>query len=427
MTAADPHGTSTTDRSDIANPAETAASTVRALDTPLSSRAIFWQPRHVTRSPLLVHLPYLFWLVESGRPRRIVQVGLGDGVGFMAFCQAVDKLDATGSCLGITTPDTSFPDDMRRAHAEYYSEFSAILQHDDTDGMRAAARAPIDMLVLDAQLTETMIAKLQARWMPSLSERAVVVVLNPEAHATSEEARDFLRDIADSADRVAQPAGRSGPRTILAGRSVPERLARLAQLDSAGRDALIVEQVFGRLGQAIEQESRAAAQASALESSRQKLDALTETLGEREDDLAQTRAQLKRSETTLVSQEETINTIQSQLFDLRENEKGTLAQLQAVQKERDEAFGECDRIRAQLEEAQEKRQGFYAQNTELKAKRDSLITERDARVKDIAVLTKDYDKKIKALERRIALMESSTSWRITAPIRAAIRLVSRRK
>ena len=68
---------------------------------PRATRALFWRPRMLEDAPWILHAPFAFWLVETCRPRRIVELGLGRGVSYFAFCQAVDKLALEARCVGI--------------------------------------------------------------------------------------------------------------------------------------------------------------------------------------------------------------------------------------------------------------------------------------------------------------------------------------
>lgn len=62
-------------------------------DAVLSSSVIkpmLLRPRFMKESDLLLHLPFLFWLVNAVRPARSAVLGLGNGVAFLALCQAIE-------------------------------------------------------------------------------------------------------------------------------------------------------------------------------------------------------------------------------------------------------------------------------------------------------------------------------------------------
>ena len=69
---------------------------------------VFEQPRRIAPYPFWVeHIPFAFFLVDSLRPRLLVELGVQSGNSFNAFCQAVKTLghglavEATGEPDGI--------------------------------------------------------------------------------------------------------------------------------------------------------------------------------------------------------------------------------------------------------------------------------------------------------------------------------------
>ena len=60
----------------------------------LSSKAMFWRPKYLCSSDWLDHLPFAFWLMESIKPKIVVELGAASGAAYFAFCQALDKLNA---------------------------------------------------------------------------------------------------------------------------------------------------------------------------------------------------------------------------------------------------------------------------------------------------------------------------------------------
>jgi hypothetical protein len=451
----------------------------QGINVTLSSRAAFWLPRHVQDSTSLRHLPYLFWLVETCQPSRTVQLGLGDGVAFMGLCQAVDKLDEGGACIGVAASDAHplLPPDFAREHESHYADFSTIEASASDYWGNTPHQPDIDLLVIDCALTETMQTGLRADWLPRLSARGLLVILNPHVNASTPAGRAFLDSLKKAHANTKFGGGPDSPQTYCYGGVQPDRLVRLSQLLPNSPDQLMLRQVFQRLGQSLELVESAKTRAEVLRLMQSKLDRLTETLDEREDLLGKLKNELKSSEENEKTQAELFSVLQARFADLQarltaQTEEGQaiktkLAEAQEkrqafyarsteLQAERDQlaadlqartqdlaALGtdyetrlaalqaqestraqEVEALQTKLAEAQEKRQAFYARSTELQAERDQLRSELLDRVADISELVRDYEHRIEAsskeaaiAKRRIQKIEATISWRVSAPFR----------
>jgi len=69
--------------------------------SPAMFQSIFWKPRFQAASPIASHIPFLFWAVAAVRPQRVAVLGCDDGVAHFALCQAIDKLNIDCIALGI--------------------------------------------------------------------------------------------------------------------------------------------------------------------------------------------------------------------------------------------------------------------------------------------------------------------------------------
>jgi hypothetical protein len=290
------------------------------LLTPLSSRVLFWQPRFVVGSDALHALPYLFWLVETLRPARAVQIGIGDGVSYFGLCQAVDKLGLETMCLGLDWPaldkmgrDKPAPAAIADHQASHYPDISRILAEDPATAHRHL-RGGMDLLVINTPLTPALIDTLRKHWQPLLSDSAVLVVLGADLASADAQVRDFLAGFVTGCPVVELDIG--GPiLTVLLGKDQPDRLTRLAALEPGRPGYAEARQVFARLGTGLRQEQLA--KFRTLEVKKAKA-TLTEMEAEAEDHKARLEATRAERDTALEAEADTAAfaaSLQARLFD----------------------------------------------------------------------------------------------------------------
>lgn len=78
--------------------------TLPALMTALDiGQEVDWDPQHLGYSAWLEHVPFAFWLVKVLRPRSIVELGTHHAVSYSAFCQAVERCGYETRCSAIDT------------------------------------------------------------------------------------------------------------------------------------------------------------------------------------------------------------------------------------------------------------------------------------------------------------------------------------
>src|SRR5688572_20314182 len=114
-----------------------------------------FQPRFYSGGPMRFHLPLLYDLVASERPKLVVTVGWSDGEGFFTLCQAASEQGVDNRCVAVRrerTGESEEYDAAWRKGRDYGEEFYG----DRTRFFAANARAlaevadgSIDLLLLD--------------------------------------------------------------------------------------------------------------------------------------------------------------------------------------------------------------------------------------------------------------------------------------
>lgn len=386
----------------IADENRTPSEIDQDLHIPLTSRAVFWQPRHLALSDTLLHVPFLFWLVETCRPANIVQIGTGDGIGFMALCQAVDKLSLAAPCIGLNpVPDTpSLPEPLAEQHRTHYDDFSFVIQDDPANAMRHVHESGIDLLVLNTELTDDLIMALRAHWQSRLSDQAVVVVCNPGRLAQRQPAREFLESLGAACPTIRLQHAENDIETYLVGKDQPERLKKLAALGIGAPGYLAARQVFTRLGQGLHQGQLARAGEVALRKAEAAVDEARKRLGERENELQAIRKEIERAQTSEAEQAAVVADLQARLFD---------AERALAEEQENSATKEAlEKLQAELAESQEKRKAFYTKSADLEARNAELsqkIKESDEAYSRVA-------KRVPALESQITDLEKANGERL---------------
>jgi GT2 family glycosyltransferase len=163
-----------------------------------------WEPIHLAPpKPWAGHLPFAFWLVKALRPRTLVELGTHSGNSYFAFCQAIAAFVPSGRAYAVDTwagdehagyyGEDVFAD-VSRVNATHFSGFSTLLRStfDDarayfpTANEEGGLETGIDLLHIDGLHTYDAVKHDFETWRGALSRKAVVVF-----HDTNVRERDF--------------------------------------------------------------------------------------------------------------------------------------------------------------------------------------------------------------------------------------------
>lgn len=409
--------------------ATTVQSTPFEIGAPLTSRTLFWRARYLRKSANLHHLPFLFWLIDVVRPRGFVELGLSDGVTYFAGCQALDKLDIDTRAQGIAFQEPGagdsdrIPEDIRAYNDAQYMEFSRLSGRFEASGeaMKRAAASfadkSIDLLHVNLDLDQDMIASLNNDWTRKLSDRSVVLFSAPRTRFATGPARDFLDGIAARYPNTTLEAG-DGMLVVLFGARRAERLVQLCDLKLGMSGYTEVHQVFRRLGASsyfeclVAEEQARATQADAktreaeaaldqqkaeLDTRQQTIDELRVAYDERSRQAATFQSELfdlQKEHDTMAAQDgerqtelETLRARVETLMreaELRENARKQaeqeVANLRAKAMEGEQRLREVEALRSQSNERQVALQAALQEKAGLQASLSKLQGEAEAQV-----------------------------------------------
>jgi hypothetical protein len=362
-------------------PSSALAEALRALALP----AMFWRPAWTGTSPEagaagLVHVPFFFWLVEAQRPRVVVSLGARDGLFHLAACQAVERLGLDARCLAADpwedapgeVPGTAFA--AVRAENDYrYPGFAQLLRLPADAAVQFPA-PPVDLLHLDLRLAPD--ADLRV-WLPKFADNAVV--LAEGVGTTGGTAAASFAELAARHPGFDFVHGEGLALAVLGRRPQPP-LRRLIAADPALRQG--VREIFARLGRGVADATALpvlAGRAAVLEAEAERLEA-TGTRAVQAQAAAEAEAAALRAE---------------------------VAALRTLVQHRDESLtarvSELSNLTVELEHARAA-QGLA----------QAVKAAPDVRYNELLV----YARK---LERAHAGVLASTAWRMTEPMRGALR------
>lgn len=400
------------------------------LYAPIATQALFWRPRFVFPSPMVDQIPYLFWLIDVIRPRSVVQIGLGDGLAYLSICQAVEKLGLRSTLLGVDIGSAEGADpadlaDLRDRHNAEYGDFSH-LSRGGAGVVGAHCPDDLDVLVINAPLDDPEVeACIEVCWR-KLSDRAVILVC--QADTVLSQNPVWARRLNPAGQRaIVGPLspGRGKLGVIPHGEHQPERLLALCGGAADTPVRMVARQVFGRLGQALQDaidltELRGAHQREMHDhrQSRAEAQSLRRDLMAAEDSIAATEAAmaevLQKLATATAAHSADIGRIEAMRHDLAQMDTRL-----------------ADEQRAQLQDLSHKLEAAQEKIAELEQRHAQ-------RVEDISALEQDFRERSEAQQARITELEqklartegdkqslraevdallASTSWRITEPLR----------
>ncbi|MBR0904589.1 class I SAM-dependent methyltransferase [Bradyrhizobium liaoningense] len=148
------------------------------------SPASFWSPDKLVNSAWLEHAPFAFWLVNAMRPRSIVELGTHHGYSYLAFCQAVKRLDLRAQCYAVDTwqgdvHSGQYTDDvyqnLKAYHDTRFAEFSRMVRTRFDEAAEHFGGGTIDLLHIDGRHFYDDVKADFEIWRSKLSSRAVVL------------------------------------------------------------------------------------------------------------------------------------------------------------------------------------------------------------------------------------------------------------
>ncbi len=360
-------------------------------------RPIFWRPSYIAQSAWLEHIPFAFWLVDTLRPRKIVELGTHYGSSYFSFCQAITKLDLETQCYAVDTwggdeHAGQYGEEVYRQVSEHnqqhYSDFSTLVRSTFDQALEHFPQGSIDLLHIDGLHTLEAVRHDFESWLPKLSDRAVVIM-----HDTNVRERGF--GVFQLLDELKQQyphfefAHGHGLGVIGVGSEQSSEMMSLYDLSGNASATRQVQEVFSRLGKACgyswengeikrqmvalqanqQAEAQDVMEQQALERGRlaEKITAQHHAIKELESKLAQHADQSAE----LVLQKQQVSALTAELAKSTQHAVELQTTLNVCEQQRDENLASQQKLETMLAETQER-------FTQTAAERDLIAQEKQS-------------------------------------------------
>lgn len=155
-----------------------------------------WDPVRIAQpGPWTGHIPFAFWLVKTLLPASFVELGTHSGNSYFAFCQALNVFCQGARAYAVDTWEgdehagyygQAVYDDVARFNETQFAQFSTLIRSRFDTAREYFAEGSIDLLHIDGLHTYDAVRHDFDTWYPALSRRGVVVL-----HDVNVRERDF--------------------------------------------------------------------------------------------------------------------------------------------------------------------------------------------------------------------------------------------
>ena len=411
---------------------------------------IDWDPEHLVLSAWMEHVPFAFWLMKVLRPTCFVELGTERGVSYAAFCQAVERFETGSRCYAVDTwrgdehaghYDESVYHQIADLNDRRFRRFSTLLRTTFAEALPYFSDGEIDLLHIDGLHTYEAVAEDFRTWRPKLSSRAVVLF-----HDTNVRRDDFgvwrLWQELKAQYPHFEFAHGYGLGVIGVGEDLPAPIRALFHASERDDLQVAVQGLFAARGRAIHlaydlnaAHQRTATVSGKVASLQQEAAALRDQSAALLNELATLRQQLEAAQAAAAANQTAVATSQAAAAASQAATEATQTQLAVTQAEvsalrQQLAAGsdEADALRAQLavatDEVKELNQRLLNERAQALAEQVRL----SGQVSDAAAHYAGVEAQLRAqlalAEARCSALLTSTSWRVTAPLRAVKTAVS---
>lgn len=373
---------------------------------------LFWEPRRlVLPGAWAGHISTAFWLVNAVQPRVLVELGTHSGNSYSAFCQAVSQYGLSTRCFAVDTwrGDEHAGEygeeiflDISKFNELYYAGFSKLLRMTFDEARTYFLSQPhgeIDLLHIDGLHTYEAVKHDFDTWVDALSERAVVLF-----HDINVREREFGVWKLWQELSVKYPSfefdNSEGLGVLCVGSESVPHMAKLVELGAVPEAAAKIRALFAARGEAFQRH------AQVIDLDRH----ATNLAGE----ITRLSHEAQRVEGEL---NQRIESLTAELTQERSAQQAMKAEASRAKDMLDQRIAELSTESARAKEgllAKTKHEQLSSKIEHLEAQLASQRSEHEAQIHSL------LESELSERNRLVESYQDSTSWRVTAPMRAMI-------
>lgn len=213
--------------------------------------------------PWIGHIPFAFWLLEQARPGGdLVELGTHAGNSYFTFCQAVLANGLPTRCHAVDSWEgdrhsLAYGEEVYQSVYAYnhrhYKDFSRLLRMRFDEALADFPDGSVDLLHLDGLHTYEAVRGDFERWMPKLSNSAIVLF-----HDTAVREKDFgvwrlWEEVSGRFPNIAFDHS-SGLGVLFVGKCQPPAIEILFGILATPKGRALVLHYFEKLGRVLELE-----------------------------------------------------------------------------------------------------------------------------------------------------------------------------
>ena len=385
----------------------------------LSPRS-FWLPDLICESAWVEHGPFAFWLTEALRPRCFVELGTHFGFSYFAICQAVKLLGLETRCYAVDTwrgdEHAGFYSDevfekVKAYNNSNFSDFSRLIRSTFDAAIQHFSDGSIDLLHIDGRHFYDDVRHDFGSWRPKLSDRSVVIFHDINVREGNFGVWRLWEELKEAYPNFEFFHGH-GLGILGTGKAIPDSIASLFTASNVSKVSVSIRSAYARLGSSIE--DRRSLTWAITEHQQLQAELVQQRVAgeQRQAELVQQRAAGEQRQAELIQQRAASGQLQSEL--VQQRAAGEQRQAELIQQR---AAGEQlqARLTQQQEEWSRQAGGFEISLAQHKHEKGQL----ENRLRDARERADTLERAVQMLTQRMRDIETSTSWLLTAPMRAA--------
>lgn len=224
------------------------------------SLASYWVPNLILKDlAWLEHAPFGFWLVDTLRPKSIVELGCQNGLSYFVFCQAVLTSCIDAQCYAIGDwkdrdgqprgSDDNF--ELARRHNDiHYHAFSKLMRSEAGLAPQHFEDGSVGLLHIEGARSYSSVHADFTQWRSKLSPSGIILFHGTNLCESGFDATQLWREIKGDYQHFEFAHGH-GLGVLGIGRDLPQPLEHLFRFSSNPEATAQIRLAYSRLGMAL--------------------------------------------------------------------------------------------------------------------------------------------------------------------------------